>query len=83
VLHAQSLGTLLATCSTGLPDRRPPEIILRWPVGPASGVGGPLSLLLLSSRLFWLFFRRIDLAVSQRWNCRWQTSHALDGIPSG
>lgn len=62
VLQCQSLGTLLATCSTGFPPRNPPEINLRWPGGPARGVGGPLSP--PSSLLFWLFLRRIDLAVS-------------------
>lgn len=82
VLHAQSLGTLFATCSAGLPVRRPLDIILRCPVGPAKGVGGPLSML-LSSLLFWLFLRRMERAVSQRWYCRWQTSHARDGSPSG
>ena len=68
MLQCQSLGTLVAICSASFPPLIPPEIILRWPAGPASGVGGPLSL--PSSLLFWLFFRLIDRAVSQRWYWR-------------
>jgi hypothetical protein len=81
VLHAQSLGTLVATSWGGF-ARVPPEIILRWFTGPASGVGGPLSSL-FESLLVWLFLRRSDLAVSQRWYWREQVSQARDGTPSG